>query len=146
MTEVTPAGRVARLAMYALCIVMVASGPGFVALDLLLDASLWAGLLIGGAMTLILVPLGLALWNDVRSTARRMRRLRTKGVPATAEVLAVRPTTYDGNTRVELRLWIDAPGIEPFEARHTRGGSDDLQVGTTLGAVVDPDGRLYTVV
>ncbi|KAA1395397.1 hypothetical protein [Aeromicrobium ginsengisoli] len=146
MTEVTPAGRVARLAMYALCVVMASSGPGFLALSLLLHADLWAGLLIGALLTLILVPLGVAMWSDVRSTARRMRRLTAAGVPATAEVIAVRPTTYDSNTRVELRLWINAPGVEPFEASHTRDGGSRLEVGTTLGAVVDPDGRLYAVV
>src|SRR5215213_1030127 len=118
MTEVTPAGRVWRFAMYALCILMGLSGPGFVALDLLLDASVWAGILIGGTMTLILVPLGIAMWNDVRSTARHMRRLSVAGVPATAEVLAVRPTAYDSGTRVALRLRINAPGVEPFEAEH----------------------------
>ena len=146
MTEVTPAGRVARLAMYALCVVMVSSGPGFLALSLLLHADLWAGLLIGAVLTLILVPLGVAMWSDVRSTARHMRRLTAAGVPATAEVIAVKPTTYDGGSRVELRLWINAPGVEPFEASHTRDGDSGLQVGTTLGAVVDPDGRLYAVV
>lgn len=146
MTEVTPAGPAWRLSMYALCIVMAVSGPGFFALDLLLDANRLAGILIGGLLSLILVPLGVALWNDVRGTARRMRRLRTAGVPATAEVLALTPTDHDEGTRVELTIWISAPGVEPFEATHTRDGGDGLKVGSTLGAVVDPAGRLYALV
>jgi hypothetical protein len=146
MTEVTPAGRAWRLAMYALCVVMVVSGPGFFALDLLLDANRLAGILIGTTMTVILVPLGIVLWNDVRRTARGMRRLRTAGVPATAEVLAVTPSRHDEGTRIEVNLWISAPGVEPFGATHSRDGGDGLEVGSTLGAVVDQAGRLYAVV
>jgi hypothetical protein len=145
VTEVTPAGRMWRFTMYALCVVMALSGPGFLALALLLDANRWAGILIAGALTAILAPLAVALWSDVRRTVRRMRRLRTAGVSATAEVLAVRPTNHDEGTRVELDLWISAPGIEPFEVLHTRDGGEDLQVGTTLGAVVDATGRLYAM-
>lgn len=145
MTEVTPVGRAWRISMYALCVVMALSGPGFVALDLLLDANLLAGIVIGGLLSLILVPLGVALWNDVRQTARRMRRLRTAGVAGTAEVLTVTPSSHDEGTRVQLDLWISAPGVEPFEATHKRDGGDGLKVGSTLGAVVDPAGRLYAV-
>lgn len=146
MTEVTPVGRGWRLSTYALCIVMVLSGPGFLALGLLLDADPLACILIAAAMSLFLVPLGALLWSDVRRTARGMRRLDVAGVAATAEILAVTPTSYDDRIRVELNLSINAPGIEPFEAVHRRDGGDDLQVGTTLGAVVDPDGRFYAVV
>ena len=146
MTEVTPVGRTWRLSTYGLCLVMVLSGPGFLALDLLLDANIWAGIVIGALLSLILVPLAIAMWSDVGRTARRMRRLDAAGVPATAEVLSVTPTSYDDRTRVELKLWIDAPGIEPFEALHTRDDSTDLDVDTTLGAVVDPAERLYAVV
>ena len=146
MTEITPAGRVWRLAMYALCIVMVLSGPGFLALGLLLHASVWACVVIAGLLSLILVPLGLVLWSDVRRTARGMRRLHAAGVAGTAKILSITPTSYDDRIRVKLRLWISAPGIEPFEALHTRDGSDDVEVGTTLGAVVDPTGRVYSVV
>lgn len=146
MTEVTPVGRGWRLSTYALCIVMVLSGPGFLALGLLLDADPLACLLIGAAMSLVLMPLGAFLWSDVRRTALGMRRLDVAGVAATAKILAVTPTAYDDRVRVELNLSIIAPGIEPFEAVHLRDGGDDLQVGTTLGAVVDPDGRFYAVV
>jgi hypothetical protein len=146
MTEVTPAGRMWRFTMYALCVVMVLSGPGFLALDLLLHASVWAGILIAAVLSLILIPLGLAMWSDVRRTARGMRRLHIVGVAGTAEILSVTPTRYDDRTRVALNLLISAPGIEPFEVVHSHDSSDDLQVGTTLGAVVDSAGRFYAVV
>lgn len=146
MTEVTPVGRAWRLTMYAWCVVMVLSGPGFLALGLLLDANVWAGIVIGAALSLILVPLAVAMWSDIGRTARGMRRLHTAGVAATAEVLAVSPSSHDEGTRVELKLWIDAPGVEPFEATHTRDGGDGLEVGTTLAAVVDPADRIYSVV
>src|SRR5687768_13104444 len=113
MTEVTPVGRVWRLSMYALCILMLLSGPGFLALSLMLDASVWAGVLIGGLLSWCLVPLGIVLWSDIGRTARGMRRLSMAGVPGTAEVSSVTPTRYDDRTRLQLKLWIKAPGIEP---------------------------------
>lgn len=146
MTEVTPVGRSWRVTMYALCVLMVLSGPGFLALGLLLDADVWACVVIAVVLSLVLVPLGVALWSDVRRTARGMRRLRIAGVAGIAEILSVTPTSYDDRTRAELNLSIRAPGIEPFEVVHTRDGGDDLQVGTTLGAVVDATGRWYSVV
>ncbi|VXC38013.1 hypothetical protein [Aeromicrobium sp. 9AM] len=145
MTEVTPVGRAWRVSMYALCVVMVLSGPGFLALGILLDADLWAVILIAVVLSLILVPLGYAMGSDIRRTARGMRRLDVAGVAGTAEVLSVTHTTYEDRTRIELNLSISAPGVEPFEALHTRDGSDDLEVGTTLGVVVDPCDRFYAV-
>ena len=146
MTEVTLVGPSWRVTMYALCVVMVLSGPGFLALGLLLDADVWACVLIAVLLSLVLVPLGVALGSDVRRTARGMRRLHIAGVAGTAEILSVTPTSYDDRTRAELNLSISAPGIEPFEVVHTREGGDDLQVGATLAAVVDATGRWYAVV
>ena len=145
MTEVTPVGRVWRLSMYALCLLMVLSGPGFLALDLMLDASVWAGILIATVLSVILVPLALALWSDVRRTARGMTRLHDAGVAGTATILSVTPTSYDDRTRLALKLWITAPGVEPFEALHTRDNDDALEVGRTLGVVVDAADRVYAV-
>ncbi len=145
MTEVTPVGRVWRVTMYAMCLVMVLSGPGFLALGILLDGDLWAVILIAAVLSLILTPLALAMWFDVHRTARGMRRLEVAGVAGTAEVLSVTHTSYDDRTRVELNLSISAPGVEPFEALHTRDGSDDLEVGTTLVVVVDAADRVYAV-
>lgn len=146
MTEVTPVGRVWRMSMYALCVVMVLSGPGFLALGLLLDADAWACVLIAVVLSLVLIPLGVALSSDVRRAARGMRRLQVAGVAATAEILSITSTSYDDRTRAELSLSISAPGIEPFEVSHTRDGTDDLEVGATLGAVVDTTGRWYALV
>lgn len=76
MTEVTPVGRVWRVTMYGLCVFMVLSGPGFLALGLMLDADLWACVLIAVVLSLVLIPLGVALWSDVRRTTRVMSRSR----------------------------------------------------------------------
>ena len=146
MTEVTPLGRGRRMATYALCIVMVLSGPGFLALGVLLDAHVWACIAIAAVLSLVLIPLGVAMWSDVQRTARGMRRLHLAGVFATAEILSITPTSYDDSTRAELNLSISAPGIESFEVVHTREGGDDLLVGATLAAVVDATGRWYAVV
>jgi hypothetical protein len=146
MTEVTPVGHGWRVAMYAFCIIMVPTGPGFLALGLLLDANVWACLAIAAVLSLVLIPLGIALWFDVRRTARGMRRLHIRGVAATAKILAITPTSHDDRVRVELSLSISAPGVEPFEARHTRDSSEHLQIGSTLEARVDPAGRFYAVV
>ncbi len=145
MKEVTPVGRMWRVTMYAMCVVMVLSGPGFLALGILLDADLWAVILIAAVLSLILTPLALAMWFDVRRTARGTRRLEIAGVAGTAEILSVTPTTHDDRTRVELNLSISAPGVEPFEALHIRDSSDELQVGTTLGVVIDPCDRVFAV-
>ena len=76
MTEVTPVGRVWRMSMYALCVVMMLSGPGFLAVGLLLDADAWACVLIAVVLSLVLIPLAVALWSDVRRTAQEMSRPR----------------------------------------------------------------------
>ena len=62
-----------RVPVYALCSVMIASGPGFLALGLLLDANVWACIVIAAVLSLILVPLGLTLGRDVRRTATQRR-------------------------------------------------------------------------
>jgi hypothetical protein len=77
MKEVTPIGRVRRLTTYALCVVMVLSGPGFLALGLMLDADVWPCVLIAVVLSLVLVPLAIALGSDVRRTAQEMRRVRS---------------------------------------------------------------------
>jgi hypothetical protein len=146
MTEVTAVGSVWRLTMYVLCIVMVSSGPGFLALGLMLDASVWGFIVVAAVLSLVLIPLGIALWFDVRQTVRGMRRLHQRGVAGTAEILSVTPSNHDDRVRVELSLSISAPGVEPFEALHTRDSSEHLQVGTTLETRVDPAGCFYTVV
>jgi membrane protein implicated in regulation of membrane protease activity len=64
---------VSRLATYALCLVMFLSGPGFLALVLLLDASVWAGIVIAAALSLVLVPLGVTLGRDVTQAADQRR-------------------------------------------------------------------------
>ena len=146
MIEVTPVGPGWRVSMYGLCIVMLLSGPGFLALGVLLAADVWAVILIALVLSVVLIPLGFAMWSDVRRTARGMRQLDAAGVEGTAEILEVRPSSYDERTRLELKLWISAPGVEAFEAVHNCDGGADLPVGATLGAVVDPDGRYYAVV
>ena len=76
MTEVTPVGRVRRVLTYTLCVFMVLSGPGFLAIGLSLDADVWACVLIAVVMSLVLVPLGVALWSDVRRATRELSRSR----------------------------------------------------------------------
>jgi low temperature requirement protein LtrA len=75
MTEVTPVGSGWRVTMYALCILMVLSGPGFLALGVLLDAHAWACSAIAAVLSLVLIPLGLTLGRDVRRSRLSQRRL-----------------------------------------------------------------------
>ena len=96
MTEVTPVGRTWRVTMYVLCVVMGLSGPGFLALGLLLDADLWACVLIAVVLSLVLVPLGVALWSDVRRTAQGMRRLHIAGVAGTRDGAGHPAPTWTG--------------------------------------------------
>jgi hypothetical protein len=70
---VTRVGRTRRLPTYALCVVMMLSGPGFLALGLMLDAEVWAVVLIATVLSLVLVPLGLTLGHDVMRTADQRR-------------------------------------------------------------------------
>ena len=73
MVQVAPGVRLSRLGTYALCVVMVLSGPGFLALGLLLDASVWACVVIAAVMSLLLVPLGVTLGRDVTRTLTQRR-------------------------------------------------------------------------
>lgn len=145
MTEVVPVGRLWRASMYVVCIFVVLSGPAFLVLAHVLGASLWIGVLIGALLSLILIPVGLAMWFDVRRTARGMRRLDTAGIAGHATILSITSSSYDDRTRVALRLRVNAPGVEPFEALHTRDEDDALEVGATLGVVVDPVGHFYAL-
>lgn len=73
MVEVARSVRLSLLGTYALCIVMVLSGPGFLLLGILLDAHVWACVAIAAVLSGVLVPLGLRLGSDSTRTATQRR-------------------------------------------------------------------------
>ncbi|MEV7397684.1 hypothetical protein [Aeromicrobium sp. NPDC092404] len=73
MTEVTPPGRNWRFASYALCALMALSGPGFLALGVLLDAHVWTTLAIAAVLSAILLPLAFTLARDAWRSAGQRR-------------------------------------------------------------------------
>ncbi|MFG3705879.1 hypothetical protein ACGF7U_14255 [Micromonospora sp. NPDC047670] len=77
---------------------------------------------------------------------RDQRRLEAVGVPATAEITAVRPTSLGEESGIELSLLISGPGFEPFASASRCKEHPGLEVGARLNAVVDPTDRLYAIV
>lgn len=113
-----------------------------------LGAVLVAGrelLLIGVVFTVVLLPLGLALWGHTAAERGAGRRLDAQGIPATAEVTAL-TTWEDGeDSGADVGLWISGPGFPPFETTWRRSSHGALRVGLRLPAVVDPPHATYHV-
>nr|BFE57899.1 hypothetical protein GCM10020063_024250 [Dactylosporangium thailandense] len=77
---------------------------------------------------------------------RDQRRLETAGVPATAEITAVRPASLGEESGIELSLLISGPGFEPFASASQCKDDSALKVAARLNAVVDPADGLYAIV
>ena len=65
-------------------------------------------------LTVVLLPLGIAVWRGIARAKRRLLRLDEVGLPATAVVLSVEPISEDPTVRV--RLLIKGPDGWPVAA------------------------------
>ncbi|MER5261727.1 hypothetical protein ABTZ99_06545 [Actinosynnema sp. NPDC002837] len=92
---------------------------------------------VGIVLTVVLLPLGIAVWRGIARAKRRLLRLDEVGLPATAEVLSMEPISEDSTVRVRLR--ISGPDVPEFEIEHDAGYHPSLRPGNKLVAAVDPD-------
>jgi hypothetical protein len=106
----------------------------------------WIMAVAGVAVTVSCVKLVLHEARLDDRARRDQRRLEAIGVPATAEITAVRPTSLGEESGIELSLLIRGFGLEPFESVSSCKDHPDLRVGARLNAVVDPTDRLYAIV
>ncbi len=141
-----------RLVLQGLALLLLLPGPALLVLGLLGDdgplaeGPAWPALVAGLLMTVVLTPFGLVVLAAVRRSRLDHDRLRRSGVPATATVTAVRPTTIGDEPGLDLTLLIAGAGLTTFEATCLVDGTDaDLVEGTVLTAVVDPSDGLFDV-
>lgn len=92
---------------------------------------------VGIVLTVVLVPLGIAVWRGIARAKRRLLRLDEVGLPATAVVLSVEPVSEDPTVRV--RLLIKGPDVPEFVIEHDTRHDPGLKPGNKLVAAVDPD-------
>ncbi|MGB3443298.1 MAG: hypothetical protein WBA97_31570 [Actinophytocola sp.] len=92
---------------------------------------------LGIVLTVVLLPLGIAVWRGIGRAKRRLLRLDEVGLPATAVVLSVEPISEDPTVRV--RLLIKGPDVPEFVIEHDARYGPGLKPGNRLVAAVDPD-------
>ncbi|MGW6928474.1 hypothetical protein ACWGE0_00335 [Lentzea sp. NPDC054927] len=92
---------------------------------------------VGIVLTVVLLPLGIAVWRGIARAKRRLLRLDEVGLPATAVVLTVEPISEDPTVRV--RLLIKGPDVPEFVIEHDARYDPSLKPGNKLVAAVDPD-------
>ncbi|MEV6716577.1 hypothetical protein AB0M48_31595 [Lentzea sp. NPDC051208] len=92
---------------------------------------------VGIVLTVVLLPLGIAVWRGIARAKRRLLRLDEVGLPATAVVLSMEPISEDATVRV--RLLIKGPDVPEFVIEHDARYDPGLRPGNRLVAAVDPD-------
>ncbi|MEU4767623.1 hypothetical protein AB0H12_30655 [Actinosynnema sp. NPDC023794] len=127
--EVRGANRGKNVVLHLFAVALVVTGPIVYATN--------DGGAVGTVLTVVLLPLGIAVWRGIARAKRRLLRLDEVGLPATAEVLSMEPTSEDATVRVRLRL--SGPDVPEFEIEHDAGYHPSLRPGNKLDAAVDPD-------
>ncbi|RDI20248.1 hypothetical protein [Lentzea flaviverrucosa] len=92
---------------------------------------------VGIVLTVVLLPLGVAVWRGIARAKRRLLRLDEVGLPATAVVLSMEPISEDATVRV--RLLVKGPDVPEFVIEHDTRYDASLRPGNKLVASVDPD-------
>ncbi|GAA1587817.1 hypothetical protein GCM10009804_49920 [Kribbella hippodromi] len=133
---------VGAVSVYGIAGVMILSGPVMLGARLLAGADV---LVMGIVFTVLLLPLGLALWASTSVEREQNRQLDAFGVPAVAEVIELGRWDDGESAGVELELRVSGAGFAAFEATWKRSSSLSLRVGTRVGAVVDPAIGLFRV-
>lgn len=139
-------GSVGAFFVYLALLFMVLAGPAFAVLGTVLEdgwhAMAWAGV----GVTAFMAPLGVFFLRGVATSRKAERRVHKVGIPATAEIVAVATASVGEATGVELTLHVTGDGVRPFTGKVSCLADDDLHVGTTLNALVDPTDNTFTVV
>ena len=92
---------------------------------------------VGVVLTVLLLPLGIAVWRGITRAHRRLLRLDEVGLPAVAHVLTMEPISEDATVRA--RLLIKGPDVPEFVIEHDARYHPALRPGNKLVATVDPD-------
>ncbi|MDX3188373.1 hypothetical protein PV458_08195 [Streptomyces sp. MN03-5084-2B] len=137
--EVQGAGRGRNTGWRLLSVLLVAAGPVVAA-----TAGGTAQFVLGGVLTVVLVPTGIGLWRGTTRAKQRLLRLDEVGLPAQAEILAAEEGGGDDNP-LRLTLRVSGAGVPAFEAVVTTGYRPDLTPGRELTAVVDPGDRTFLI-
>ncbi|MGI5217639.1 hypothetical protein [Nocardia sp. CA-290969] len=96
---------------------------------------------------IITFPIGIALAVQTYEWRGTERRFQAVGLPATAEITAVRIRQGGESPDVaELRVRISGPGVDPFKAVcEVPSLSPRPQVGDRLRVVVDPSDNSFAI-
>lgn len=115
--------------LHLFAVVVMATGPIIYASN--------DGNTVGIVLTVVLLPLGIAIWRGIALAKRRLLRLDEVGLPATAVVLSMELISEDATVRV--RLLIKGPDVPEFVIEHDTRYDSSLKAGNKLVAVVNPD-------
>lgn len=136
---------VLRFVLYGFALVIWLFGPAQVVVVFVLGENQLVFAIVGSVLTVAAIPLGLLVWRTGSRPIADTRRLDRVGVPATAEIVAVRDADLSGMPGVELRLRISGQGFQPFETTVECRDEDELRVGARLAARVDPADQLFMI-
>ncbi|MDX2971834.1 hypothetical protein [Kribbella solani] len=126
---------VGAVAVYGSVGTMILSGPVMLGATLLAGADM---LVMGIIFTVLMLPLGLALWASTAVEREQNRQLDAFGVPAVAEVTGLGEWDDGESAGITLELRVSGTGFPAFETTWKRSASQGLRVGTRVTAVVEP--------
>ncbi|MDF9811023.1 hypothetical protein [Streptomyces sp. SPB162] len=107
----------------------------------------WWMVLVEAGMVLLPVLFGVSMWLGADLEQSDTERLRSRGLPAVAEIVALElEEQHDGCAdRAKLRLAVSGEGVLPFEAVYRLADEPWLRLGLRIKVVVDPSDNLFTL-
>jgi hypothetical protein len=135
-----------RVLLHLVLLMTALTGPAIIVFSFFVPRTdFWIPFPIGIVISLVMVPFGLGLSRWELHEHRQTLRLRERGIPAAAEILAMRLASYGDDTGLALTLRFSGDGVTPFEAVYTCAEDRTLDVGARLEAIVDPSINLYAI-
>ncbi|MCE6996484.1 hypothetical protein LZG04_16995 [Saccharothrix sp. S26] len=142
--EVHPAGRGPNVVWRVVSVVIAGVGPVIAAFGYGDDGIESGQLVVGGVLSLFLVPVGIGVWRGATRARRRLLRLDAVGLPATGLVLATRS---DGGEMPEIvvTVRISGPDVPAFDTTVTVRFDPVIRPGYELTVLVDPDDGTFLI-
>ncbi|MFF3378503.1 hypothetical protein ACFYXF_36805 [Streptomyces sp. NPDC002680] len=141
-TRVDRIGAAGAVLLYTSAAAMCVWGPLLLGFTLFTDASM---LVEGIIITVVCLPLGIALWCIASVEREHNRLLDTVGLPATGEITDLSTWSDGEDSGIAVALRISGPGFAAFDATWKRSPDAGLRVGLRIAVVVDPTRRLYRI-
>jgi hypothetical protein len=131
-----------RAIIYFLTVIMCLTGPAFIVAGVVNDELPIT--IVGIVLSVPMILFGIVISRWVAHEHAQTLRLQERGVPASAEILAITPT-FGEESGLALRMRFTGPHVTPFEAVYTCADDSSLSVGDRLGAIVDPVTNVFAI-